>query len=99
MSFTGVGLGDLQCSVLSTVETPRDAVLNISTSAQITFVVDDFKPKPGPPEDSPVEYFPYFKNQFIAVAASLNGGNSLATFVKMIQQWTVDLGFNVPQCK
>lgn len=92
-------MGDLQCSVLSTVETPQDAVLNISTSAQITFVVEDYQPNSGPPELTPVEYFPYFKNQFIAVAASLNGGNSLATFVKMLQQWALELGFSVPQCK
>ncbi|KAJ8932734.1 hypothetical protein NQ314_014431 [Rhamnusium bicolor] len=68
----GVALGDLQCSVLSTVETPEDAILNISTSAQICFVAKDYSPNSGPPEVSPVQYFPYFKNQFIAVAASLN---------------------------
>lgn len=97
--FPGVSLGDLQCSVLSTVETGRDAVLNISTSAQISFVVEDYKPDSGPPKSTPLEYFPYFKNQFIVVAASLNGGNCLATFVKMLQQWTMELGFSVPQCK
>nr|CAI5842589.1 unnamed protein product [Callosobruchus analis] len=95
----GIGLGDLQCSVLSTVERPTDAVLNISTSAQITFVVDQYQPPAGPPKVSAVEHFPYFKHQYIAVAASLNGGNALATFVKMLQQWTLELGFNVPQAK
>lgn len=95
----GIAMGDLQCSVLSTVETPKDAVLNISTSAQICFVADNFQPSNGPPKVSPVEYLPYFGDKFIAVAASLNGGNSLATFVKMLQSWTMDLGFNVPQCK
>nr|XP_023027508.1 sedoheptulokinase-like [Leptinotarsa decemlineata] len=95
----GVGLGDLQCSVLSTVETPSDAVLNISTSAQISFVVENYTPNSGPPEVVPLYYWPYFEKKYVAVAASLNGGNSLATFVKTLQQWTMELGFNVPQSK
>ncbi|XP_057668448.1 sedoheptulokinase-like isoform X2 [Diorhabda carinulata] len=95
----GVGLGDLQCSVLSTLETLEDAVLNISTSAQISFVVDSYVPNNGPPEVLPLYYWPYFGQQYVAVAASLNGGNSLATFVKMLQQWVMELGFNVPQSK
>lgn len=73
--------------------------MNISTSAQITFVVENYQPGQGPPQPTPLEYLPYFKNDFIAAAASLNGGNSLATFVKMLQQWTMDLGFSVPQCE
>ncbi|XP_072382089.1 sedoheptulokinase-like [Diabrotica undecimpunctata] len=95
----GVGLGDLQCSVLSTVETPQDAVLNISTSAQISYVVDGYTPNDGPPEVLPLNHWPYFNDQYVAVAASLNGGNSLATFVRMLQQWVIDLGFSIPQSK
>ncbi|RZC33017.1 FGGY N domain containing protein, partial [Asbolus verrucosus] len=45
----GIALADLQCSVLSTIETSKDAVLNISTSAQIAFVAEDYKPHSGPP--------------------------------------------------
>jgi sedoheptulokinase len=45
-----------------------------------------------------IEYFPYFGEKYLAVAASLNGGNTLATFVKSLQQWTLELGFSVPQC-
>jgi len=47
----------------------------------------------------PVEYFPYFDGKYLAVAASLNGGNTLAAFVRMLQQWTLELGFNVTQCE
>ncbi|XP_050304549.1 sedoheptulokinase-like isoform X2 [Anthonomus grandis grandis] len=94
----GLGYGDIQCSVLSTIEHRCDAVLNISTSAQITFVVENYTP-PDRPQKLPIEYFPYFNQQFIAISASLNGGNTLATFVRMLQQWTMDLGFSVPQCK
>ena len=45
------------------------------------------------------EYFPYFDNTYVAVAASLNGGNCLAAFVKMIQDWVVDLGLSINQSK
>ncbi|XP_011306342.1 sedoheptulokinase isoform X2 [Fopius arisanus] len=94
----GVALGDLQCSVFALLKGPDEAVMNISTSAQLTYVQPTFKP--GDAEDSAtVEYFPYFKDEYLAVSASLNGGNSLASFVKMIQQWTMELGFSVPQAK
>ncbi|XP_060529339.1 sedoheptulokinase-like [Cylas formicarius] len=95
----GVSCGDIQCSILSTLESPYDAVLNISTSAQIGFIAKGYVPPTGPPLKSTDGYFPYFNKQFIAVAASLNGGNTLATFVKTLQQWTLELGFSVPQSK
>jgi len=96
-------MGDLQCSVKSTLEDMEtDAVINLSTSAQIAFVKPEgFQPeysKPGDPR-SPVEFFPYIEDRYIAVAASLTGGNALAAFVKMIQLWCVELGCNVPQSK
>lgn len=94
----GVALGDLQCSVLATIEQPFDAILNISTSAQLAFVANGYIPTSNAIV-SPVEYFPYFDDRYLAVAASLNGGNVLATFVKMVQQWSMDLGFMVPQSK
>lgn len=93
----GVALGDLQCSVLSTIENFKDAVLNISTSAQMTYVVENFEPTNDAPVVRPIEYFPYFDGKYLAVAASLNGGNALATFVKTLQQWCMELGFPVPQ--
>ncbi|GJQ85007.1 hypothetical protein Trydic_g3669 [Trypoxylus dichotomus] len=95
-----VALGDLQCSVLATLESINDAVLNISTSAQMAFVAQDFEPTVDEaPTPKPIEYYPFFHNQYLAVAASLNGGNVLATFVRMLQQWTMELGFSVPQSK
>ena len=33
------------------------------------------------------------------MAASLTGGNALATLVRMIQLWCMELGCNVPQVK
>ena len=90
-------LGDMQCSVLSILscETESTAVLNISTSAQLSFQMPaDFAP---PSTLSSIEYFPYFRNRYLAVAASLNGGNVMASFVRMLQSWLQDLGFGAPQ--
>ncbi|XP_014232893.1 sedoheptulokinase-like [Trichogramma pretiosum] len=94
----GVALGDLQCSVYALLKQPSDAVLNISTSAQLAYVHPTLKPD-AINESKKIEYFPYFDDKYLAVAASLNGGNTLATFVKSLQQWILDLGFSVPQSK
>ncbi|CAK1555611.1 unnamed protein product [Leptosia nina] len=91
----GVAMGDLQCSILATLETRNDAVLNISTSAQLAFVVDGISDVGC----KTVEHLPYFNNTYLLVAASLNGGNVLATFVKMLQQWMLEFGCPVPQSK
>lgn len=39
----------------------------------------------------PLECWPYFFNQRLAVAASLNGGNVLMSFVEMLQAWVAEL--------
>ena len=100
-------MGDFQCSVLSSINKPNQAVLNISTSAQLAFVMKDgFEPKSIVEVDliednekvGHVQYFPYFEGKYLAVAAALTGGNALAAFVRMLQQWAVELGANVPQC-
>lgn len=38
-------MGDLQCSVLATLQYPTDAIVNISTSAQIAFIDESFQPE------------------------------------------------------
>ncbi|XP_069800484.1 sedoheptulokinase isoform X2 [Dendropsophus ebraccatus] len=89
----GVALGDFQCSVYSSSPGSTDAVLNISTSAQLTFSMPEgFHPEDHPSPPEAVTYFPYFKDRYLAVAASLNGGNVFASFVKMLVQWTAELG-------
>ena len=52
----------------------------------------DFRPPDAPVSGSPVSYFPFFDESYLAVAASLNGGNALATFVGMLSSWMRDLG-------
>ncbi|XP_017268033.1 sedoheptulokinase [Kryptolebias marmoratus] len=86
-------LGDFQCSVYSCRSAPTDAVLNISTSAQLTFSMPaDFTPPDSPQPESSISYFPYFDSSYLAVAASLNGGNALATFVETLTTWMRELG-------
>ena len=46
-----------------------------------------------------IEYLPYLDNRYIAAAASLTGGNSLAAFVKMIQLWVDSLEIRIPRSK
>lgn len=94
----GAALGDFQCSVYSCMTESTDAVLNISTSAQLTILMPlGFQPGESPDPQSPVAYFPYFENKYLAVAASLNGGNVLATFVDVLSRWMAELGLEVPE--
>ncbi|XP_037348490.1 sedoheptulokinase isoform X1 [Talpa occidentalis] len=94
----GVALGDLQASVYSCMAWRTDAVLNISTSVQLAASMPaGFQPAQIPDPAAPVAYFPYFDRTYLAVAASLNGGNVLATFVHMLAQWMADLGLEVEE--
>ncbi|XP_053187000.1 sedoheptulokinase [Scomber japonicus] len=89
----GAAMGDFQCSVYSCMSERTDAVLNISTSAQLTYAMPaEFKPPHSPQPASPISFFPYFDSSYLAVAASLNGGNVLATFVEMLTAWMKELG-------
>ncbi|XP_042685923.1 sedoheptulokinase isoform X1 [Centrocercus urophasianus] len=94
----GIALGDFQCSVYSCLTERTDAILNISTSAQLTISMPSgFQPPETPDPSSAVSYFPYFDGDYLAVAASLNGGNVLATFVNMVARWTEELGFQIQE--
>ncbi|XP_054989904.1 sedoheptulokinase [Sorex araneus] len=94
----GVALGDLQASVYSCMTHRTDAVLNISTSLQLVASMPlGFQPAQTPDPAAPVAYFPYFDRTYLAVAASLNGGNVLATFVHMLVEWMADLGLQVEE--
>ncbi|XP_032072376.1 sedoheptulokinase [Thamnophis elegans] len=94
----GVALGDFQCSVYSCMSESSDAVLNLGTSAQLAVPMPPgFRPAESPDPNSPVQYFPYFDNRYLAVAASLNGGNVMATFVKMLVGWMAELGIEASE--
>ncbi|XP_075417297.1 sedoheptulokinase [Tenrec ecaudatus] len=94
----GVALGDLQASVYSCMAQRTDAVLNISTSVQLAASMPSgFQPVQTPDPSAPVAYFPYFNRSYLGVAASLNGGNVLATFVHMLVQWMAELGLGIEE--
>ncbi|NWX97896.1 SHPK Sedoheptulokinase, partial [Nothoprocta ornata] len=94
----GIALGDFQCSVYSCLTERTDAVLNIGTSAQLTISMPlGFQPPETPDPFSAVTYYPYFRGSYLAVAASLNGGNVLAMFVDMVTQWIAELGLEVQE--
>ncbi|XP_043910264.1 sedoheptulokinase [Protopterus annectens] len=92
----GAALGDMQCSVYSCMIEETDAVMNISTSLQLSYATStSFTPPSTSDPSSPVAYFPYFDGKYLAVAASLNGGNVLSTFVTMLKHWIQELGLEV----
>ncbi|XP_061608565.1 sedoheptulokinase isoform X1 [Phyllopteryx taeniolatus] len=94
----GAALGDFQCAVYSCLSAKTDAVLNISTSAQLAFAMPaDFKPPKSPQPDSSVAFFPYFGSTYLAVAAALNGGNALGAFVDMLGGWMRELGVELKE--
>ncbi|XP_060070078.1 sedoheptulokinase-like [Ylistrum balloti] len=89
-------LGDVQCAVFSVVTSASEAVLNMSTSCQMMFPIKQESGIPDKPNvTSPVQYFPYFGGSYLAMAASLNGGNVLSCLVSMLQQWFATFGFRV----
>ncbi|XP_055004864.1 sedoheptulokinase [Boleophthalmus pectinirostris] len=94
----GAALGDFQCSVYSCMNTSTDAVLNISTSAQLSYAMPlGFTPPSSTQSSSPISYVPYFDSSYLAVAASLNGGNIVALFVDMLMKWMSELGAEIPK--
>ncbi|CAG2250198.1 SHPK [Mytilus edulis] len=93
-------LGDVQCAVYSVLKSQQDAVINISTSCQLAFPVRNEELLPLTADSKcPVQYFPYFEDSYLAIAASLNGGNVLANFVSMLQGWMKCFGCNIEDDK
>uniref|UniRef100_A0A673LQZ2 Sedoheptulokinase n=1 Tax=Sinocyclocheilus rhinocerous TaxID=307959 RepID=A0A673LQZ2_9TELE len=93
---SGAVAGHTSSDVYSCMTDKGDAVLNMSTSAQLTFGMPaEFSPPNSPDPLSPVAYFPYFHGSYLAVAASLNGGNVMAIFVRMLDLWMKEFGLEV----
>ena len=86
-------LGDMQCSVQAAMEMATDAVLNIGTSAQLSYQLA--LPILTRCVET-VEYQPFMMNRSLVVAASLNGGNVLMKFVSLLQNWVSELGLECP---
>ncbi|BHF76381.1 hypothetical protein SprV_0501947900 [Sparganum proliferum] len=102
-----VALGDLQCSVYPYLLQEGTAACNLSTSAQIAFMLPkQFNPTTAHNHCDTAETiysrhlsmghiseWPFFSpGERVVVAASLNGGNVIDRFVKMLRAWCRQLG-------
>ncbi|XKL60651.1 hypothetical protein PGB90_007708 [Kerria lacca] len=67
----GVALGDLQCSVFAALDNDDHAVVNISTSAQLIFVLKNFSFTEA--EKTVAKFVPYFDGKYLSETAALNG--------------------------
>nr|CAB3266061.1 sedoheptulokinase-like [Phallusia mammillata] len=87
-----VALGDLQCSVMACKPKENEAVVNVSTSAQISMAVQHETLAIHRPQDdsgkSPVVRVPYFGDRDLITYASLNGGAVFAEYVRLLRDWT-----------
>ena len=85
-------LGDFQANIAA-AEKSNAAILNIGTSAQLSF---EMPPGFTPPDildfpKTPIQYFPAFEARYIGIAASLNGGNVLHAFLHSLRAWLAQL--------
>jgi len=90
-----VALGDLQCSVFSCQPKDHEGIVNLSTSAQLALIVDKQENAQGDQLSSSMRV-PYFQSKDLLVAASLNGGNVLSAFVRLIYSWQTSLNTESP---
>ncbi|CAG2104277.1 unnamed protein product, partial [Medioppia subpectinata] len=89
-----VALGDMQCATYANLrDNPNNAVLSISTSMQMSVLMDkSFTPvKSKTISNSSIDYFPYFDDSYLSVAASLNGGNVLQHLVQFVRNTIKDM--------
>ena len=84
-----VGLGDLQCSVLSAAPTAAELVVNIGTSAQAALLCEE---RGETVCGGALTSVPYFEGKQLLVAAALNGGSVIAKFVDTLESWCGELG-------
>ena len=87
-----VALGDLKYSVFRYQPKKNEGIMNISTSAQLALVAErssnvQEKVRPSPSSMRVA----HFQSKDLVVAASLNSGNVLAAFVRLIHSWQASL--------
>ncbi|KAK6190764.1 hypothetical protein SNE40_002558 [Patella caerulea] len=89
------GLGDVQCSFLSSLSCQNSALLNLGTSLQLGCIIepDNFAQS----DSTCIQYFPYFNGNYLALAASLNGGNVINQFVQMLVKWMKQFNVGVSE--
>ncbi len=75
-----VALGDNQASFIGSVRNPQDALLNVGTGAQISWLSENL------PESESVEVRPFDGKRFLAAGCSLCGGRAYAMFEKFCRE-------------
>lgn len=92
-----VATGDNPASLYATLTQPEtDVALTLGTAGQLAVILPaDFDPGTEETEGD-VEYRPYVDDRLIAVASSLQGGESMAWLVDMLGGWLRELGFDPP---
>ena len=68
-----VAIGDNQASVLSTLSSNDDLLVNVGTGSQVSVICDDIVTGSG------IETRPFFEGKYLAVGAALCGGRAYAT--------------------
>jgi len=63
-------------------------VLNIGTSCQLSFLPSSKSFM----ESTHIQSWPYKATKPLCVVASMNGGNALASFTRMLKSWLQELG-------
>ncbi|XP_054166599.1 sedoheptulokinase-like [Oppia nitens] len=95
-----VAMGDMQCATYVNLRhNPNSAVINISTSMQLSVLNNkNFTPESkSVSKYKSIDYFPYFDDTYLSVAASLNGGNVLQHIINFIKDLIEDItGIKVP---
>lgn len=94
------GLGDMQCSIRSCNSQANEAVLNIGTSSQLSFIIDkaNLKDTNTFKDLHPaLDIVPYLHDKIIITAASLTGGNVIRQFTSTLRSWAAQIGCqNIP---
>ena len=92
-----VALGDLQASLLATIQDPEtDVALTLGTGGQATVITAAPLKAGVAARDAPCVYWPYPGGRIAVVAASLSGGAAWAWLVDSLDAWLRDLGVAPP---
>lgn len=82
-------LGDNQASFIGSVRNTNDALLNVGTGAQISWLSDEI------PESEAVEARPFDGKRFLAAGCSLCGGRAYAMFERFCREIVCAAGLHI----
>ena len=86
-----VSIGDNQAGVFGSLSDDRDALLNVGTSGQISFISEK---RELPTDDKCCEVRPYFDGKYLSSGSTLCGGRALAELARLISEILSRFGLN-----